>query len=66
MKFYSELFCFFICEANTVMRTPMNAEVLRHNDFQTEGVGHSHGWQDGVLDLFRTIHLCHLFLVKPK
>lgn len=48
------------------MRTPMNAEVLRHNDFQTEGVGHSHGWQDGVLDLFRTIHLCHLFLVKPK
>lgn len=49
-----------------IMPTPMNAEVLRHNDFQTEGVGHSHGWQDGVLDLFRTIHLCHLFLVKPK
>lgn len=65
MKFYCELFRFFISEANNA-NPDERSEVLRHNDFQTEGVGHSHGWQDGVLDLFRTIHLCHLFLVKPK
>lgn len=48
------------------MRKPMNAEVLRQNDFQAEGGVTRTAWQDGVLDLFRSIHLCHVFLVKPK